>query len=164
MIVLGPRLPGKDAQMTLYAEDFAVGDEFTFGSHTVMKAEIIEFGEKYDSQPFHVEGKAAAESMFAGLVASVWHVGALTQRLVSEEIYLRTALRGGKRTDAVMFKAPTRPGDSPSGTVKIVGFSDHSNRPEHLDVSFAVTTRNQRQETVLTMTSLAMVARRETDT
>lgn len=150
--------------MTLYAEDFAVGDEFEFGSHTVTKEEIVEFGEKYDPQPFHVDEEAAKESMFGGLVASGWHVVSLTQRMVSEEIYLRTALRGGKRTDAVTFKAPTRPGDTLSGSVEIVDISDPASRPEHRDVSFAVTTRNQRDETVLTMISHAMVARREADT
>lgn len=150
--------------MTLYAEDFAAGNSFTFGSWTVTKDEIVEFASKYDPQPFHVDEEAAKESMFGGLVASGWHTVAITQRLVSEAIYLQTALRGGKRTDDVTFHTPVRPGDQLSGTVEVVQVTDPQSRPDQRDVSFAVTTRNQRDEPVVSMTSHAMVARRETAT
>jgi acyl dehydratase len=146
---------------TRYAEDLAVGDEFTFGSHTVSKAEIVEFAEAFDPQPFHTDEEAAAESMFGGLVASGWHVVALTNRMLTESVFSTVALQGGHGTDEVRFHEPTRPGDTLAGVVEIVEIDDPEHRPQHRDVSFGVTTRNDRGVDVLTMTNLAIVARRE---
>ena len=45
----------------LYFEDFHVGQKFnSVGSYKVTAAEIKEFGEKYDPQPFHLD-EAAGE-------------------------------------------------------------------------------------------------------
>lgn len=146
---------------TRYAEDLSVGEEFTFGSHTVTAEEIIEFAEEFDPQPFHTDPEAAKESMFGGLVASGWHVVSLTNRLLTDSVYREVALQGGHGTDEVRFHEPTRPGDTLSGTVEIVDISEPEHRPQHRDVSFAVTTRTDDDVTVLTMTNLAIVARRE---
>ncbi|WP_255197551.1 MaoC/PaaZ C-terminal domain-containing protein [Halorarius litoreus] len=145
---------------TRYAEDLAVGDEFTFGSHTVTTEEIIEFAEEFDPQPFHTDEAAATESMFGGLVASGWHVVSLTNRMLTDSVFSNIALQGGHGTDEVRFPAPTRPGDTLSGTVEIVDISEPEHRPQHRDVDFAVTTRND-DGPVLTMTNLGIVARRE---
>ena len=146
---------------TLYAEDIAVGDEFPFGSHTVTKEEIVAFAEQFDPQPFHTDEAAAAESMFGGLVASGWHVVSLTNRMLTEDVFSKTALQGGHGTDKVRFHTPTRPGDTLSGVVEIVDVDDPESRPHHQDISFGVTTRNQDGEDVLTMINHGMVARRE---
>ncbi len=147
--------------MTLHAEDFAVGDEFALGSHTVTKDGIVDYARKFDPQPFHVDEDAAQESMFGGLVASGWHVVSLTNRLMTDALFSRMALRGGHGTDEVRFLEPVRPGDTLTGVVEVTEISDPESRPEHRDVSLAVTTRNG-ATTVLTMVNHAMVARKET--
>ncbi len=148
--------------MVLYADNFEVGDEFTLGSQTVSKDEITEFARKFDPQPFHVDAEAAEESMFGGLVASGWHIVSITNRLMNDALFNRIALEGGHGTDAVRFLQPVRPGDTLTGTVEVVEISDPDSRPEHRDVSFAVTARNQDTK-VLTMTNHAMIARRNND-
>jgi acyl dehydratase len=148
---------------TRYAEDLSVGDEFTFGSHTVTAEEIIEFAEQFDPQPFHTDEEAAKESMFGGLVASGWHVVSLTNRMLADSVFSRIALQGGHGTDKVRFHEPTRPGDTLSGVVEIVDITDPESRPHHRDVSFGVTTRNDSGADVLTMVNHGMVARREDD-
>ena len=148
--------------MVLYAEDFEIGDEFSLGSQTVSKEQIIEFARKFDPQPFHVDEEAAQESMFGGLVASGWHIVSITNRLMTDALFDRIALEGGHGTDEVRFLTPVRPDDTLTGTVEVVEISDPENRPEHRDVSFAVTARNQDTD-VLTMTNHAMIARRNND-
>lgn len=144
----------------LYADDITVGDEFTFGGYTVSKAEIVDFAEQFDPQPFHLDEKAAAESMFGGIVASGWHVVSLTNRMLTDSVFSTVALEGGHGTDEVRFHTPTRPGDRLSGVVEIVDIVDPPQRPQHRDVSFGVTTRNDDGQDVLTMINHGMVARR----
>jgi acyl dehydratase len=148
---------------TRYAGDLAVGDEFPFGSHTVTSEGIVEFAEQFDPQPFHTDEEAATESMFGGLVASGWHVVSLTNRMLVEDVFDGIALQGGHGTDEVRFHTPTRPGDTLSGVAEIVDIDDPESRPHHRDVSFAVTTRNDSGEDVLTMINHAMVARSDQD-
>jgi acyl dehydratase len=57
----------------LYFEEAEVGNKRTAGPYLVSKNEIIEFAKKYDPQPFHIDEKAAASSVFAGLTASGAH-------------------------------------------------------------------------------------------
>jgi len=148
---------------TRYAEDLSVGDEFAFGIHTVTKREIIEFAEQFDPQPFHTDEAAAAESIFGGLVASGWHVVALTNRKLIDSVFSVVALQGGHGTDRVRFHRPTRSGDTLSGTAEIVDITDPESRPHHRDVSFGVTTRNDDDAEVLAMVNHGIVARCEDD-
>ena len=47
-----------------YAEDYQAGDIFELGSYEVNQEEIIEFSRKYDPFPFHIDEKAAQETVF----------------------------------------------------------------------------------------------------
>ena len=148
---------------TRYGEDIAVGDTFTFGSHTITAEEIIDFAEEFDPQPFHTDEDAAKESMFGGLVASGWHVVAITDRLLTDDVFSQVALEGGHGTDKVRFHNPTRPGDTLSGVAEVVDTDDPESRPGHRDISFGVTTQNDDGDDVLSMINHAMVARRDAD-
>ena len=56
----------------LYAEDYRAGDIFEFGSYEVNQEEIIEFSRKYDPFPFHIDEKAAQETVFKGIILKRW--------------------------------------------------------------------------------------------
>jgi acyl dehydratase len=49
-----------------------------------MKNKIRRFAGEFDPQPFHVDDKAARDTIFRGLAASGWHTAALTMRLLVE--------------------------------------------------------------------------------
>jgi acyl dehydratase len=55
--------------MDQYYEEITVGEERSFGEYEVTEAEMIEFAEQYDPQPFHVDPEAAEETIFGGLIA-----------------------------------------------------------------------------------------------
>ena len=62
----------------LYFEDFVVGQvtEPT-ATYTINKEELIEIGQRWDPQPFHIDEDAAKDTMFGGLVASSVHLFAI---------------------------------------------------------------------------------------
>jgi len=107
--------------MAEYYEDVAIGDTVETGSYVIDEDEIVEFGRKYDPQPMHTDPEAAAGSMFGGLVASGWHTGALTMRLLVEDYFESTRALGAVGIDELRFPAPVRPGDELSVSSEVVG-------------------------------------------
>ena len=82
-----------------------------FGSYEVTREEIMEFGQAYDPQTFHVDEEAAAESMFGGLIASGWHTAAMTMRLIVDNYLNESGALGSPGVDELRWPAPVRPGD-----------------------------------------------------
>lgn len=63
--------------MTALDDYFRLGETVTLGSHTFTPDEIKAFARKYDPQRFHVDEKAAENSVFGRLCASGWHTCAM---------------------------------------------------------------------------------------
>ncbi|WP_435348432.1 MaoC family dehydratase [Haloarchaeobius sp. HRN-SO-5] len=94
-----------------YFEDIEVGETREYGTYVVDDDEIVSFAEQYDPQPFHTDPEAAARSLFGGLVASGWHTGAMTMRLLVDGIFPGTAAMGAVGVDDLRWPNPVRPGD-----------------------------------------------------
>jgi acyl dehydratase len=141
-----------------YFEDLRVGDTGEHGSYEVTAAEITEFAEQYDPQPFHTDPEAAADSPFGGLVASGWHTAAVTMRLLVDGHLSDGATRGALGVDELRWRRPVRPGDELTVRTEIVdrdGWDDESGV-----VSVRVTTETDGEE-VLSMVGLVLYERRE---
>src|SRR3954468_4982658 len=61
---------GAQAMTVMYLDDFAVGQTFGSGRLVLDKEQIKRFASDFDPQPFHLDEKAAQETMFRGLAAS----------------------------------------------------------------------------------------------
>lgn len=144
-----------------YFEDIEVGRTEEFGEYTVTKEEILEFGRRYDPQPFHVDEAAAADTMFGGLVASGWHTAAMTMKLLIENQDDDTASAGGRGADDLRWHQPVRPGDVLSVRVETVDKEPASDLPGIGYVDHDVTGLNEDGEPVITWTALAMVEQRD---
>ena len=96
----------------IYFDDFEVGQTIELGSCTVTKEEIIEFALKFDPQPFHINEKEAAETIYGGLIASGWHTGSLFMRLLYDGLLSRAASMGSPGQDEMRWVRPVRPGDT----------------------------------------------------
>ena len=92
-------------------EAVPVGEQREFGDYEVTREEILEFGAAYDPQTFHVDEDAAAESMFGGLIASGWHTGAMTMRMIVDNYLAESGAMGSPGVDELRWPAPVRPGD-----------------------------------------------------
>ena len=144
-----------------YWEDFKIGERAELGRHTFTEQEIVEFGRRYDPQPFHVDGENAARGPFGGLIASGWQTCAIGMRLMVEGYISRTVSLGSPGIDNIRWLKPVRPGDTiaygrivlesrASTTRKGVGLVKH--RWEAV---------NQRGELVLTMEGWGMFGRKD---
>jgi acyl dehydratase len=103
-----------------YFEDLTVGDTREFGSYEVTKAEILEFAEQYDPQPFHVDEEKAKESMFGGLIASGWHTGSMTMRMLVDNVMRESRASGAVGVDDLRWTQPVRPGDTLTVETKVL--------------------------------------------
>ncbi|MDP6902122.1 MAG: MaoC/PaaZ C-terminal domain-containing protein, partial [Acidimicrobiales bacterium] len=54
-------------------DDFSIGESFVLGSIEMVETEMINFATQFDPQPFHIDPKAAVDTIFGGLVASGCH-------------------------------------------------------------------------------------------
>lgn len=118
--------------MTRWFENITIGEAFPLGSHTFTAEEIIGFATLYDPQYFHIDPEAAKHSHFGGLVASGWHTVSVGHRrmvdaLEAEEQRLRglgeePGVSGpSPGVNRMEFKAPVRPGDTVTYTLKVTG-------------------------------------------
>jgi acyl dehydratase len=145
----------------LHWEDFHPGQTFDLGSYDVPLEEIVAFARQYDPQGFHVDEEQAKASPFGGIVASGWHTGAISQRLLVEQLLLRTACQGSPGVDELRFLKPVRPDDVLRGRLTIVETRPSSRRPDRGTVTTRYELENQRGEVVLSMAARVMFERRD---
>src|SRR3712207_9441241 len=69
-------------------EDYVPGTTAEHGPLRVEEDDVVDFGRRFDPQPFHVDAEAAAAGPFGGLIASGWHTCALMMRLLAEAYLL----------------------------------------------------------------------------
>ena len=144
-----------------YYEDIEVGDVTECGSTTVTKEEIIEFAEKFDPQPFHVDEEAAEDTLFGGLAASGWHTASLCMRLLVDGVLSEQASQGAAGVDELRWKRPVRPGDTISVEVEVLEKEPHPKDPTRGRMRSELRGYNQDGEEVISWVGLGMVERRE---
>jgi acyl dehydratase len=142
-----------------YFDDLKAGDRFKSERFDVTEKLLIEFAQKFDPQPFHVDPTKAARTIFKGLIASGWHTAAITMRLFVQTLnFAEGAI--GLGVDELRWPNPVRPGDSLRVETEIVHLRKSRSKPNYGIVRLRNVTTNQRGEIVQTMTASAMVLRR----
>ena len=144
----------------LYFEDFAPGRQFHTEGVTVTEGQIIDFALAFDPQPFHLDAEAARSTIYGGLIASGFQTMALTFRLFVQTRALTACSLGSPGVDELRWLRPVRPGDTLRARVRVVEQRPSGSKPDRGIVRLAWTTVNQRDEPVLTMTSMQLVRRR----
>ncbi|MBL8347199.1 MAG: MaoC family dehydratase [Rubrivivax sp.] len=141
-------------------EDYAEGEAFEFGDHLVTEQEIIEFAQRYDPQPFHLDHAAAAATHFGGLVGSGWMSCAIMMRLLCDHFISRVSSMGSPGVDQVRWLRPVRPGDRLRARVRVAKARASETRPDRGIVSAQHELLNQRDEVVMTMSGNGFYRRR----
>ena len=145
----------------LYFEDLTVGRRFTAGPKQVSEAEIIAYATRYDPQPFHTDPEAGRASGFGGVIASGWHTGAMTMRLICEAFVLDTASLGASSGPKGTWHLPVRPGDSLSLEAEILEARRSASRPDRGIVRCGYVLNNQEGAKVFAMEAIHFVRCRE---
>jgi len=145
---------------TRYLEDFEVGQTFHSARITVDADQIKRFAAEFDPQPFHLDERAAANSIFRGLVASGWHTTAITMKLLVEGELTPAGGIVGVGADEIRWPRPVRPGDELRVECEVIDVRASKSRPEQGVVRMKVTTLNQQNEVVQTFMPTLIVPRR----
>src|SRR4030095_744012 len=143
-------------QLTL--EDLQIGQRFRSQSHTIDATQIKTFAGQFDPQPFHLDEELAKETFFGELVASGWHVAAITMRLLIGSTHIAGGLGGGGGD--IRWLRPTRPGDTLQVETEVVEIKPSKSRADRGTVTMRSTTKNQGGQSVLIMTSKLVVPTR----
>ena len=106
--------------MTTYYEDIETGDTEEYGEREVTKQEMMEFAEKYDPQPFHIDEEAARESFFGELIASGWFTASVVMRMTVEHGIDDRASMGALGVGDLRWHRPVYPGDTLSVRDEVV--------------------------------------------
>ena len=144
-----------------YWEDFAVGETTELGTVAVTRDEIVEFAQRYDPQPFHVDEAAADGGPYGGLIASGWHTAALFMGLFVRTILLDSASMGSPGVEELRWTAPVRPGDRLTGRVTVTAVEPSSKRADRGTVFTTSEVLNQDGTVVMTMRARGFFRRRE---
>lgn len=147
--------------MTRYYADIPVGEPQELGTVSVTKSEIIEFGQRYDPQPFHVDPAAAAASPFGEVIASGWHTAAVCMRVLVDEFLSETAALGALGVDELRWPTPFRAGDELVVTSEVLEKRVSESDPSRGILRAKLEGVNQADETVIHWIGIVLVARRD---
>lgn len=141
-------------------DDFRVGERFEFGDYLITAEEIVEFAQRYDPQPFHLDAEAAARSHFGGLIASGWMSCGVLMRLVCDHFIPSASSMGSPGIDELRWLKPVRPGDRARAAVEVLAVKPSQSKPDRGVITVQQELINQRDDRVLTLVGRGMYQRR----
>ena len=143
----------------LFLDDLRVGMRFASATHAVDEDQIKAFAIAFDPQPFHLDARAAAASLFGALSASGWHTAAITMRLnVAGGLPLAGGIVGAGVE--IAWTRPVRPGDVLRVESEVLAVTPSRSRPDRGMATVLSRTLNQHDEVVQTLTARLVVPRR----
>ena len=146
--------------MSRYFEDFAVDETVTTPGVTLTEAGIVDFALKFDPQRFHIDTVAAENSPYGGLIASGFHTMVLAFRNFFNTGFISETGLGSPGIDELRWTAPVRPGDTIYTKVTIREKRESKSQPDRGIMHLAFAVFNQRDEQVMTFTTIAFLKRK----
>ena len=147
-----------------YAEDFEVGEKFDLGRYHVTREEIVDFAQKYDPFPFHVDEEFASKTVFGGIISSGWLTSLVWLRLMHKNFLEYETVLGSPGHEEVKWPTPVRPDDQLEGTLEVLEQRVSSSRPDLGFVRYRATLTNQNDEIVFDTTSTMIIKPRPPET
>ena len=142
-------------------EDLEVGQSFALPRKKVTRQMILDFARQYDPLPFHLDDKAAKESLLGGLAAPGWQTAALSLRMLVDTFLSKAASMGGLGFTDLRWHRPVYAGDTITGTVSIVHLRASKGKPHFGIATLEFDIRNQKGQQVLSMRLNNIIERRE---
>jgi len=143
-----------------YFEDYETGRAYEFGSITLDEPEIIEFARRFDPQDMHVDPNKARVGRFGGIIASGWHTIGTAMRLYVDHYLSSVASLASPGVDEVRWPNPVRPGDSIRIRVTILETNPSRSKADRGVVRARIEGFNQKDEPVLSLLAISILARR----
>ena len=143
-----------------YLEDFEVGQTFSSQNIRIDADRIKSFAAEFDPQPFHLDEKAAIDSIFGGLAASGWHTASITMKLMVESDLKIAGGIVGTSFEELRWSRPVRPGDVLRVESEVLEIRALQSRPDQGVIKVKNTTLNQNDEPVQVLVGNLFVLRR----
>lgn len=143
-----------------YFEDLQPGFTLEAQGPTVSAHEIVEFAQKYDPQPFHVDAAAAQKSIFGQLCASGWHTAALCMRMMCDAYLLDAASLGSPGVDELRWTKPVFAGDTLRWKMTVLEQRPSKSKPQMGSVLSKWEVFNQHGDLVMHMTGWGLFGKR----
>ncbi len=135
-------------QKEFYFDDIEIGHSESLGSYTLSAENIVEFAEKWDPMPFHVNQDNCEASIHGGLIACGVHLLGI-RMILTHNMEALEAVVASFGYDDVRFKAPARPGDTLSLFAEWTEMRESNSRPDCGIAKLFYRLGNQDGETVL---------------
>src|SRR5437870_819655 len=140
-------------------EDFPAGTRLVSTSYPVTADAIMDCGQKFDPQLFHLDPKAAEQTLFGGLAASGWHTAAVSMRLFVDTMDVAGGIIG-MGVDELKWPNAVRPGDELRVEIEILEARLSKSRPGYGIIRIHNVTKNQRDEMVQSFMANALLPTR----
>lgn len=155
----------------MFFDDLSVGLQRDLGSYAFTADNIIAFARQFDPQAFHLDEEAGRNSLFGGLAASGWHIGAACMKCLVADTQRRAAeAKAHGEMVAVWGPSPgfrelrwIKPvlaGDTVNFFNTVEALRPSASRPEWGLVSARTTGSNQRGELVYSFLATGFAPRR----
>ncbi|MCA1658955.1 MAG: MaoC family dehydratase [Verrucomicrobiaceae bacterium] len=144
----------------LYLEDLQVGDRFGSDSLQATEQEIVAFARDFDPQPFHLDPRAAEQSVFKELVASGWHTAAMSMKLFVTGGLKLAGGSVGLGVDELRWPRPVKPGDTLRLETEILDVRPSRSKADRGVIRIRNVTTNQGGQVVQTFVASVLVRRR----
>lgn len=141
-------------------EDFQVGETWESPPLPVTAADIVAFARDFDPQPMHTDVEHAVAGPFGALIASGWHVAALSMRAFVQAGGHGGTAMVGLGVDELRWREPVRAGDTLTVRRELIETRRSASRPGHGILRTRVTVHNQHQAVVMSLVSAARVPTR----
>ena len=142
-------------------EDFPAGTRLISSTHRVTADAIMEFARAFDPQIFHLDPKAAEQTLFGGLAASGWHTAAVSMRLFVVTMDVAGGIIG-MGVDELKWPNTVRPGDDLRLEIEILEARRSKSRSGYGIIRIRNVTKNQRDEVAQSFMASAMLPMRGT--
>ena len=158
----------------MFFDDLRVGLRRELGSYTFTAENIKAFARQFDPQAFHLDEEAGRNSLFGGLAASGWHIGAACMKCLVAEGQRRAAEAKARGEEPAIWGPspgfrdlrwirPVLAGDTLSFASQVESKRTSEKRPEWGIVQARNTGTNQRGELAFLLLATAFVPRRNTE-
>jgi acyl dehydratase len=141
-----------------YFEDLHVGQKFRAGPLPVSREQIIAFAREFDPQPMHLSEEQSVGTLAGELIASGWHTGALTMRLLIDGACPNLGGKGiGAGVEQLTWPNPVRPGDALSAESEILDLRRSRSNPTRAVMKIRTVTTRQDGAVVQTITAAMII-------
>lgn len=143
-----------------YLDEFTVGDRFTSRKASLSEGQIMDFAMAYDPQHMHIDHQAAESGPFGGLIASGFQTLSLSFRLFYDLGLVMDTNIIGVGMDELRWTKPVYPKDALHVEAEVLEVRPSRSKPDRGTLRWQLTTRNHRDEVVMTVQPIMILRRR----